>query len=126
MRSEMLKGPMPRSLRRFAMPGFRRCAAALLMLAIPAVSGCVTAGPILAEAGHCSAYIPAAWRSPVPPAPLPEGDAVGAWIAALDAQTGQLDKANGRLIDTLHIVGECERRAAGAIKASRPRFLGIF
>jgi hypothetical protein len=92
----------------------------------PAVSGCVTAGPILAETGNCSAYIPDAWRQPVPGAPLPEGNAVADWIVALDQQTGQLDKANGRMADSLHIIGECERRASDAVKKLRPKVLGIF
>jgi hypothetical protein len=96
------------------------------MLTIPAVSGCVTPGPILAETGNCSGYVPDAWREPVPGADLPEGNVVGDWVAFADAQTGQLDKANGRMADTLHIVGECERRAAEAIARSRPKFLGVF
>jgi hypothetical protein len=37
-----------------------------------------------------------------------------------------LDKANGRQADTLHIIGECEKRAAQAVKRSKPKFLGIF
>jgi hypothetical protein len=28
--------------------------------------------------------------------------------------------------DSLHIIGECERRSAEAVKKSRPRFLGVF
>lgn len=62
----------------------------------------------------------------MPGAPLPTGDTVGDWISFGDQQTAQLDKANGRLSDTLHIFGECERRAAKAVEKSRPRFLGIF
>lgn len=94
------------------------------MLTIPAA--CVTPGPVLAETGNCSGYVPDAWREPVPGADLPEGNTVGDWIAFGDRQTGQLDKANGRMADTLHIVGECERRAAKAIERSRPKLLGIF
>jgi hypothetical protein len=90
------------------------------------VSGCVTAGPILAEAGNCSGFIPDAWREPVPGAELPEGNTVGDWISFADREAAQLDKANGRLADTLHIVGECEKRAAAAVQRSRPKFLGVF
>lgn len=90
------------------------------------MSGCVTAGPILAETGDCSGYIPVAWREPVPGADLPDGNTVGDWVSFGDRQTAQLDKANGRMADTLHIVGECERRAAQAVERSRPKFLGIF
>lgn len=86
----------------------------------------MTAGPILAEAGNCSAFVPQAWREPVPGAELPEGNTVGDWIAFADREAAQLDKANGRLADTLHIIGECERRAARAVERSRPKFLGVF
>lgn len=98
-----------------------------LALAFPLIlAGCVSAGPIMAEAGNCSAYVPDSWRFGVEGAMLPDGDTVGDWIAFGDAQTAQLDKANGRLSDTLHIVGECERRAEEAVKRSRARFLGVF
>lgn len=33
-----------------------------------------------------------------------------------DAQTGQLDKSNGRTLDTLNIVSKCEARDAMAVK----------
>jgi hypothetical protein len=104
----------------------RLCAAALLTATALAVSGCVTAGPILAEAGNCSGYIPQAWREPVPGAELPEGNTVGDWISFADREAAQLDKANGRMADTLRIVGECEKRAARAVERSRPKVLGVF
>jgi hypothetical protein len=99
-----------------------------MALAVSALSttGCMTAGPILAETGHCSAYIPQAWRAPVPGADLPEGDTVGDWITFADREAAQLDKSNGRLADTLHIIGECERRAGDAVQRSRPKLLGLF
>lgn len=126
MRSEMPKVPMPKWPRRSVMPGSRLCAAALLTAIAFAVSSCVSAGPILAETGDCSGYIPQAWREPVPGAPLPDGNTIGDYIAFADAQTGQLDKANGRMADSLHIIGECERRAKAAVQRSRPKFLGVF
>lgn len=89
------------------------------------MSGCVSAGPIVAEPANCSAYIPDAWREPVPGADLPEGDTVADWISFADREAAQLDKANGRLSDTLHIVSECERRAGEAVKRSRRGFLGL-
>lgn len=122
----MLKDLMRRSLRRQGMPGSRLCAAVLLTAIAPAVSGCVTAGPILAETGDCSGYIPEAWRVPVPGADLPDGDTIGDWISFADREAAQLDKANGRTADSLHIIGECERRAAVAVKRSRPKVLGLF
>ena len=62
----------------------------------------------------------------MPGAPLPAGETVGDWIAFGDAQTGQLDKANGRTIDALAIIGRCESRDATAVKRARPRVLGLF
>lgn len=86
----------------------------------------MTAPPIIAETGNCSGYIPAAWRQPVPGAPLPTGGQVADWIVFGDQQTGQLDKANGRQADTLHIIETCEQRAAEALKRSRPKVFGLF
>ena len=62
----------------------------------------------------CSAFIPDAWREGVPGAAIPTGDAVREWMEFGVAQSAQLAKANGRMADTLHIFGECERRAAEA------------
>lgn len=71
--------------------------------------------------------MPDSWRKPVPGAPLPDGQTVGDWIAFGDAQTAQLDKANGRTVDAITIVERCEARDSAAVKrATRRRFLGIF
>ncbi|HEU0045062.1 hypothetical protein [Sphingomonas sp.] len=43
-----------------------------------------------------------------------------------DAQTAQLDKANGRTGDALAIVGRCEARDRAALKRARPKVLGLF
>jgi len=51
---------------------------------------------------------------------------VGDWIAFADAQTGKLDMANGRAIDGIAIIERCEERDRAAVKASRPKVLGIF
>jgi len=69
--------------------------------------------------------IPDAWREPVPGAPLPAGETVGDWIAFGDAQTAQLDKANGRTVDALAIVSRCEARDAKAVQRARPKLLGV-
>lgn len=70
----------------------------------------------MATPGACSALIPGSWRQPVPGAPLPEGNVVGDWIAFADAQTGQLDKANGRTVDAIGIIERCEARDRAAVK----------
>lgn len=41
---------------------------------------------------------------------------MGDWVKFGDAQTAQLDKANGRTADTLEIVENCEKRDAAAIR----------
>lgn len=58
---------------------------------------------------------------------MPAGRTVGDWIAFGDAQTAQLDKANGRTGDALDIVARCEARDAAAVKrAARRKVLGVF
>lgn len=80
----------------------------------------------MATPSACSTLIPDSWRKPVPGAPLPQGNDVGDWVAFGDAQTGQLDKANGRTADTLGIIARCEERDRAAVKKARPKVLGIF
>lgn len=93
-----------------------------------AVTACASAPPIVAASSACSALLPEGWRTPVPGAPLPDGDTAGDWIAFADAQTGQLDKANDRTLSAIGIIERCEARDAEAIKNARrkTRFLGIF
>lgn len=79
----------------------------------------------MASPSACSTLLPDSWREPVPGAPLPQGDTVGDWIAFADAQTGQLDKANGRTADSIAIVERCEARDRAAVKRARPKFLGL-
>jgi hypothetical protein len=58
---------------------------------------------------------------------LPAGRTVGDWIVFGDAQTAQLDKANGRTGDALDIVARCEARDAAAVKrVGRRKVLGLF
>lgn len=80
----------------------------------------------MASPSACSTLIPDSWREPVAGADIPKGDTVGEWITFADAQTGQLDKANGRTADTIGIIQRCEKRDAEAVKHARPKFLGIF
>ncbi len=80
----------------------------------------------MASLSACSTLIPDSWHQPVPGAEIPNGDTVGEWVAFADAQTGQLDKANGRTADALGIIERCEKRDAAAVKSARPKVLGIF
>lgn len=80
----------------------------------------------MATPGACSRLLPDSWRQPVPGAPLPTGETVGDWIAFGDAQTGQLDKANGRTADAIGIIERCEERDRAAVKRARPKVLGLF
>ncbi|MDH7974655.1 hypothetical protein QH494_20890 [Sphingomonas sp. AR_OL41] len=63
----------------------------------------------------------------MPGAPLPTARTVGDWIAFGDAQTAQLDKANGRTGDAIDIIARCEARDRAAVKRVEPRrVLGVF
>lgn len=99
---------------------------ALTLIAPLLLAGCISGGPIVAATSSCASLVPDAWAVGVEGAALPEGNQVGDWIAFADQQTGRLDVANGRLADTLGIIGRCEARDASAVKRSRPRFLGLF
>lgn len=101
-----------------------------LALALLVVGGCAATPPIVtaSNANGCSALIPPAWRLPVEGAALPSHDTVGEWVSFGDAQTGKLDVANGRAVDTIVIVERCEQRDRDAVASvtKRKRFLGIF
>lgn len=86
----------------------------LLLSAMPGLTGCAAARPIVATPAACAALLPAGWKAGVPGAPLPSGDRVGEWIAFADAQTGRLDEANGRTRDAIAIVERCEARGNDA------------
>lgn len=94
-----------------------------------AATACVSTS-VYAPKADCSALVPQAWREAVPSTPLPpEGatdlERLKAWINWGVAQTGQLEKANGRLADAIGIVERCEERDRGAVKKAR-KFLGMF
>jgi hypothetical protein len=103
----------------------------MLLIALPA--GCA---PIVTRgvAGNCSALIPLGWSKPVPPADLPVSaklpdghDDAKPWQNGFIEQTGQLEKANDRTLDSQHIFSTCEQMQALALKsATRKRFLGLF
>lgn len=60
--------------------------------------------------------VPSSHRKPVDSAEPPAEDALaGAVWAFGDAQTGQLDKANGHTADVLEIVERCETRDRAAL-----------
>jgi hypothetical protein len=82
---------------------------------------CASQPLVIRPASACSTLVPEGWRDGVDSAPIPTEDTVGKWIAFGDAQTGQLDKANGRTSDTLSIVQKCEARDAETAKALKPR-----
>lgn len=55
--------------------------------------------------------MPSSHRKPVPGADIPAGGLTAGNLAVFaDAQTAQLDKANGHTADVLEIVGACETR----------------
>jgi hypothetical protein len=107
---------------RSAMPKALACLFPMLF-ATPLLPGCAGGPLINATPGACSRLRPDNWRNPIAGAPLPTGNTVGEWIAFGDAQTGQLDKANGRTADTIAIIERCEARDAEALRAARPRRL---
>lgn len=94
--------------------------------ALLTLGACAGAPVIVATPSACSTLIPDSWRTPVPGADLPDGNTVGDWIAFGDAQTAQLDKANGRTVDTLAIIGRCEERDRKSVAKAKPKFLGLF
>jgi len=96
------------------------------VLPMLAATACVGAPPIVTAQSACSELLPEEWNEGVEGAALPADDTVGAWIAFGDAQTGQLDKSNDRYRAAIGIVGRCEKRDRAAVKAARPKFLGIF
>lgn len=76
------------------------------------------------HAASCSSLLPESWKQGVAPAPLPNGNTVGDWIAFGDAQTGKLDQANERTVSAIGIVERCEQRDAAAVKRATRGFFG--
>lgn len=82
----------------------------------------------MAAPSACSSLVPSSHRKPVDGADLPPSQAtVGDWIVYADAQTGQLDRANGHTADVIEIVERCEVRDQETIKRlQRPWWQRIF
>jgi hypothetical protein len=55
---------------------------------------------------------------------LPQNNRVDDWIVFGDQQTGKLDQANGRTVDSITIVERCEKRDAEAVRKARRGFFG--
>jgi hypothetical protein len=98
----------------------------VMTLIVLASTACVGAPRIVALGNACSDLIPADWRNGVPGAPLPVRKTDGAWIAFADAQTGQLDKANGRTVDTIGIVERCEQRNRAAVDRASKKWWQVW
>lgn len=90
----------------------------LLVMPLALLSaGCQTT--VTTPPASCSEFIPSAWAEEQHGADMPQGDSAAEWMAFGVAQTGALVKVHGRLMDTLHIFRECEKRA----NAARPKRL---
>jgi hypothetical protein len=87
-------------------------------LSVVSIGGCASTNQRLAVlAIECSASIPEEIRKEVQGvAKLPPNATVGDLAVALDSQTGNLDKANGKLKDALAIVEFCDKRNKEVIK----------
>lgn len=106
-----------------------------------AVAGCVTAGPIVADAGACSSLLPDEWDkgvegAEVPPEAPPEPadlkakldwtlDQLKNWTGFGIEENTRREMANGRYRDAKGIVHRCEVRNEKAVKGAKPKFLGI-
>lgn len=89
---------------------------------LPLLAGCQTI--VTTPPADCTAFIPPAWKEPIPGAPLPADDTLPEWQKFGVGQSGQLSKSNGRNADALHIISTCETKANQA--RPRKKFLGIF
>lgn len=109
----------------------RLVATAMTLLSEP-LAGCVHT-VIYPDALRCSDLLPSSWLEGVPGVMIPEGvklpdghDDARPWQGGFVGQTGQLEMANGRYADGVGIVKRCEDRNAAALKAAKPKFLGVF
>ncbi len=72
-------------------------------------------------ASPCSDLLPSELTAPVAGATLPVTDQVGEWVAFADAQTGQLEKANGHTGAVVTIMKRCEERDRLIAERLKPR-----
>jgi hypothetical protein len=100
-------------------------------LALPLLTLCAACSTVTVNRQdvNCLGFIPDSWQKPVPSAPIPtqgstDLEEAKVWAGGFVAQSGQLAKANGKFDDTVHIIGECERRYNAAVP--RKKFLGVF
>ena len=107
-----------------------------------AVGGCVTAGPIVADAGPCSDLLPGDWDNGVegaevpaeaPPEPADLKGKLDHALAEVKKWAGfgvesdvRREMANGRYRDAKGIIQRCEKRNEKATSRARPKVLGVF
>ncbi len=94
----------------------------LFLAPLALLGGCQTV--VATQPANCTGFIPTGWKTPIEGYPLPADDTLPSWMQFGVGQSGQLTKSNDRLADTLHIVGECEKRANEA--RPRKKLFGIF
>lgn len=82
---------------------------------------------------HCERLIPSMLTLPVEHWPVPDAkklpdghDDAQPWQEGFVGEGGQLDKANDRAPAVDHIYRTCLDMHREALKAARPKFLGIF
>ena len=99
----------------------------LLCATLLPVAACASSIQVLAPRDGCSTLIASRWAEPVPSAILQDsGDPALDWQLFGIGQTGQLKIANRDKADALETIRRCEARDAAAVKAARPKLLGIF
>ncbi len=100
----------------------------LILFALLPLAGCALFTPaptVTTQQASCTTLIPPSWKDGVSGVDLPGLDAaVGDLWVAIDGQTGRLDQANGRTIDTIGIVERCEERDRKAVRRATRGFFG--
>lgn len=93
-------------------------------VALPLISGCVTAPPVYGDIPECERLIPESLKADVPGVPIPESEEAEPWMNAFIGQTGALDKANSRAPAIDHIYRECLKMHREALRKAKRGFLG--
>lgn len=101
----------------------RTLASGFLGLLALSAAGCVSAPPINATHYACSRLVEPLLQE-TPGARLPADDTAAELAKFGDLQTGQLDKANADKSASRHVLSECERMQAEAVKP--PKRWGLF
>lgn len=113
-----------------------------LLVTLLLLSACGSTPVIVASPSACSQVLPDSWEKgvdhastpdPAPPKPADQAgiiawtlDELKKWTGFAIAEAAVVDQANGRTADTIGIVKRCEVRDGKAVKAARPKVLGIF